>query len=129
MTQHIPEDFCMHVSTPVRRCIALLLVLAAAVACSDATSAPRASARPAFDIQALQPEASRSNAGSNSARSQDGDDDVTLTIDPNVAGTYAFGENWIYFPARSICDPATSGYGDALWDAPCAALTRPIKVT
>ena len=120
----------MHVSMQVRRSIALLVIIAAASACSDATSAPRAAERPAFDIQALQPLAARGDGGPRAARIADGDDnELTLTIDPNVSRTYAFGENWIYFPAHSICDPATSGYGATLWDAPCAPLKRPITVT
>ena len=134
----------MHVSTPVRRSIALLAALIVAGACSDATNAPRAVQRPAFDIDALRPEASRSddNHGpkgdehgprgeerGRGARLDTEDNVTTLTIDPNVSRTYAFGENWIYFPARSICDPATSGYDTTLWDAPCTALTVPINVT
>ena len=118
----------MLVSTMVRRCSALLAVLVVASACSDAPMAPRAQERPAFDIQALQPLDSRIE--SPSRRGQDGDSNtVTLTIDPNVSRTYAFGQNWIYFPARSICDPATSGYGVGLWDTPCTPITKPLAVT
>jgi hypothetical protein len=120
----------MHVSTLVRRCSALLVVLAAASACSDAPMAPRAAERPAFDIDALQPESVRGGQGNKTAlEGSDTDSVLTLTVDPNVSRTYAFGENWIYFPARSICDPSTSGYGIGTWDAPCAALQRPVKVT
>jgi hypothetical protein len=124
----------MHVSMQVRRNIALLVLLAAASACSDATNAPRPAERPAFDIQSLQPAASRGQgygtSGSGDAASLATDDNsITLRIDPNVSRTYAFGGNWIYFPARSICDPATSGYGPTLWDSPCTPLTQPIDVT
>jgi hypothetical protein len=119
------EDFRMHVSTMVRRWSALLVVLATASACSDAPIAPRAAQRPAFDIDALQPLASRSGVGNQATE----DTVATLTIDPNVSRTYAFGQNWIYFPARAVCDPATSGYGPTLWDSPCTPLDRPITVT
>ncbi|MFL5613482.1 MAG: hypothetical protein ACJ796_07480 [Gemmatimonadaceae bacterium] len=120
----------MHVSMLVRRCSALLVVLVAASACSDAPMAPRATERPAFDIQALQPLDSRGSSQSGSLSGQASDDNVaTLTIDPNVSRTYAFGQNWIYFPARSICDPNTSGYGPGTWDLPCAPITRPLTVT
>jgi hypothetical protein len=120
----------MHVSMQVRRSIALLVVLAATSACSDATSPPRATARPAFDVQALQPLDSRHDGGPRGAKIGGADDNVlTLTIDPNVSRTYAFGENWIYFPAHSICDPATSGYGLTLWDMPCTPLNHPVSVT
>ena len=117
----------MHVSTLVRRSAGLLAVLVAASACSDTTSAPRAADRPAFDVQALQPEDSRS---SNASQQNSSENNVaTLTIDPNVSKTYSFGLNWIYFPAHSICDPATSGYGATLWDAPCPTLNQPIQIT
>jgi hypothetical protein len=118
----------MHVSTLVRWSSALLLVLAAASACSDAPMAPRATERPAFDIEALQPLEARYGAG-NPGRADEEDIVSVLTIDPNVSRTYTFGQSWIYFPARSICDPATSGYGPTLWESPCAAITQPIKVT
>jgi len=119
----------MHVSMQVRRSIALFVILAAASACSDATSAPRAAERPAFDVQALQPLAARGDGGPREARIASDDNVLTLTIDPNVSRTYAFGENWIYFPSHSICDPATSGYGSTLWDTPCTPLNQPINVT
>lgn len=117
----------MHVSTLVRRTAALLAVLVAASACSDATSAPRAAEQPAFDVQALQPLDSRSG-GPRAGAALDSNT-TTLTIDPNVSKTYAFGQNWIYFPAHSICDPATSGYGVGLWDTPCTPVTQPVTIT
>jgi hypothetical protein len=120
----------MHVSTLVRRCSALLVVLAAATACSDAPMAPRATERPAFDIDALQPESFRGGQGHKTSLSaSDTDEVITLAIDPNVSRTYAFGENWVYFPAHSICDPATTTYGVGTWDVPCAPTRQPIKVT
>jgi hypothetical protein len=123
----------MHVSMLVRRSSALLMALVAASACSDATSAPRTAARPAFDVQALQPLQARVGPGpadSRGPRARDAEDNtLTFTVDPNVSRTYAFGQNWIYFPAQSICDPTTSGYGSTVWDAPCSAVTRPIEVT
>jgi hypothetical protein len=129
----------MHVSTLVRRSAALLVALVAASACSDAPSAPsaapRASEHPPYDVSALQPLESRGgvSAGLGSRGggdvSSDSENTLAITIDPNVSRTYAFGQNWIYFPARSICDPATSGYGLGLWDTPCTALDKPITVT
>ena len=128
----------MHVSTLVRRSLALLAVGVVASACSDATSPPRAAERPAFDVQALQPLDSRADGEHGPGRDDERgrattlstDDNVTmLTIDPNVSRTYSFGENWIYFPAHSICDPATSGYGASEWDSPCTAVNVPVTVT
>lgn len=121
----------MHVSTLVRRCSALLVVLAAASACSDAPVGPRATPeQPAFDINALQPEMARGDKGSKTALANgDTDNVLTFSVDPNVSRTYAFGENWVYFPARSICDPATSGYGIGTWDTPCTAVQQRIDIT
>jgi hypothetical protein len=122
----------MHVSMLVRRSAALLVVLAAASACSDAPSAPHAATQPPYDVAALQPLASRSDApgwSNAGATHSDSDNVVNITVDPNVSRTYSFGQNWIYFPARSICDPATSGYGLGLWDTPCTPLSAPVTVT
>ena len=127
----------MHVSMPIPRRTALVLLLAVAGACSDRLSAPRPVERPAFDIQALQPLDSKSDApGSKGPNSGPGPKDPkidsttkVLTIDPNVSRTYAFGEDWIYFPAHSICDPATSGYGPSYWNLPCTPLNQPMKIT
>jgi hypothetical protein len=92
--------------------------------------APSAPERPAFDIDALQPQSYRGAQGSSTALAGgDTDNVLTFSVDPNVSRTYAFGENWVYFPARSICDPATSSYGVGTWDAPCTALRQPIQVT
>jgi alpha-glucuronidase len=90
--------------------------------------APRASQeRPAFDVQALQPTDSR--GGPHLGLSQGDSNVAVLTIDPNTSRTYAFGQNWIYFPAHSICDPSTSGYGVGLWDTPCTAVNHSVQVT
>jgi hypothetical protein len=119
----------MHVSMLVRRSAALLVALVAASACSDATSAPRQAERPAFDVQAMQPEMSRSGGPRDRRTSELDSNTATLTIDPDVSKTYAFGQDWIYFPAHSICDPATSGYGPGLWDTPCTPVTQPVTIT
>ena len=116
----------MHVSTMVRRTTALLTVLTAAAACSDAPTAPQAAPRRAdFYENATQLSANRS-AGDQ----RYGDDgEERITIDPRVSRVYWFGQNWIYFPAHSICDPATAGYAPTLWDAACQPLTKPITIT
>lgn len=120
----------MHVSTLVRRGSALMAILVAAAACSDAPMAPRATQeRPAFDVQALQPTDARGGPGGGLGLTQGDSNTTVLTIDPNTSRTYAFGQNWIYFPAHAICDPATSGYGPGYWDLPCTPLNQPMQVT
>jgi hypothetical protein len=49
-----------------------------------------------------------------------------FTVTP-TGGVFNLGPHAIYFPANSICDPATSSYGPTEWDAPCDVLTTPIK--
>ncbi len=49
--------------------------------------------------------------------------DVTVT--PS-GGMFVLGNNAVYFPANSICDPATSTYGPGHWDDACDPLTQPI---
>src|SRR5690242_17547657 len=121
----------MHVSMPILRRSTLVVLLAAAAACSDRLSAPPPAARPAFDIQALQPLDSRADGGPKDPALGEKIDSSTKTliIDPNASRTYAFGEDWIYFPAHAICDPATSGYGLSYWEQPCTPLDKPIKIT
>jgi hypothetical protein len=43
-------------------------------------------------------------------------------------GIFFLGKNAVVFPERSICDPATSGYGAEAWDKPCATIQAPIRV-
>ena len=53
----------------------------------------------------------------------------SFTIWPGAATFEKFGDHTLYIPANVTCDPATSGYSSAHWDAPCARATEPIKVT
>ena len=48
-----------------------------------------------------------------------------FTVTP-TGGLFVLGAHAVYFPDHSICDPATSGYGPDLWDAPCTPLDQPI---
>lgn len=52
----------------------------------------------------------------------------TVTIDPRRDNVYSDGTTSVRFPAGSICDPATSGYGPGMWDAPCAPASAPISL-
>jgi hypothetical protein len=51
-----------------------------------------------------------------------------FTVSP-AGGIYFVGNHAVVFPARSICDPATSSYGEGQWDAPCTPLNRPLTIT
>lgn len=50
-----------------------------------------------------------------------------FTVGPN-GGVFFVGNNAVFFPARSICDPATSGYGVGTWDNPCTPATSGIAI-
>jgi hypothetical protein len=43
-------------------------------------------------------------------------------------GVFMIGNNAVVFPANSICEPATSGYGVTLWDAPCSPLRHALTI-
>ena len=51
-----------------------------------------------------------------------------FTVNPS-GGIFFVGNHAVVFPARSICDPATSSYGEGQWDAPCTPLNRPLTIT
>jgi len=44
-------------------------------------------------------------------------------------GVFQTGNGAVYFPANSICDPATSTYGVDTWDNACRTITAPITIT
>lgn len=48
-----------------------------------------------------------------------------FTVTPS-GGMFALGNNAVYFPANSICDPATSSYGEGHWDEACTPLDHAI---
>jgi hypothetical protein len=48
-----------------------------------------------------------------------------FTVTPS-GGMFSLGNNAVYFPANSICDPATSSYGPGHWDDACTPLDHAI---
>src|SRR5688572_6151033 len=50
-----------------------------------------------------------------------------IVVEPS-GGYFVLGKHVIWFPANSICDPATSSYGVTEWDKPCDAITAPINI-
>lgn len=116
----------MRLSTLVGRCCAAAFIVLAA-ACSDMpTTAPTQMERPSLNDESLEPLDSKTGDPNDLLAKSEV---AVLHIDPRVSRTYFFGEHWIYFPAYSICDPATSGYGPTLWDTQCSPLRTSIDVT
>lgn len=67
---------------------------------------------------------------SSSSSSRGGDTSrVTLTISPTTTATFQVNVHRVRIAAGSICEPSTSGYGPALWDAPCTPAKGTVTVT
>jgi hypothetical protein len=105
--------------------VASALVIGVLTGCSDTVVAPSAapSAAPASAMLAPSGRPSLSLSG-NSVRNGT----ATFTVNPQ-GGVFFVGNHAVVFPAHSICDPATSSYGEGQWDAPCTPLKRALKVT
>ena len=95
------------------------MLAAALVACSDGTTEPQSALQlsaapeaPSFIVKV-----ERMSADSTSA-------DFTVDRD---GGVFQIGPHAIYFPSRSICDPASS-YGPTEWDKPCRVARNPIRI-
>jgi hypothetical protein len=106
-----------------------LLFLVVAAACSDGVVAPAArpiaapsSAAPAPISLAPQGRPTLTLVGGLADSTA-----VDFYVGPN-GGVFYTGDHAVVFPALSVCDPATSGYGPSTWDLPCTALQTPLKV-
>jgi hypothetical protein len=105
--------------------VASAVVIGVLTGCSDTLVAPSAapSAAPASTMLAPTGRPSLSLSGRNSQNGVS-----TFTISP-AGGVYLVGNHAVVFPARSVCDPATSSYGEGTWDESCTPLKRALKVT
>ena len=106
--------------------VASALVIGVVTGCSENTVvAPAAapSAAPASTIMAPSGRPQLSLTGNNAQNGA-----TEFTVGPS-GGTFFVGNHAVVFPARSICDPAVSSYGDGEWDAPCKTLDRPLTIT
>ncbi|HKO15804.1 MAG TPA: hypothetical protein VJU87_06175 [Gemmatimonadaceae bacterium] len=117
----------MHVSTLVRWGAVLTAVGLMATACSDAPLAP-SGARGFSAAGGTAVYTAADNQGRGRGDVTAGVFSQDLVVDPTQPTTLQFGSHSVYFPANSICDPATSGYGEDLWDAPCSPLQTPITI-
>ncbi|HEX4683764.1 MAG TPA: hypothetical protein VH277_13690 [Gemmatimonadaceae bacterium] len=53
---------------------------------------------------------------------------VAFTIKPFDDNTIVIGPHLLVIPAGSVCDPATSGYGENVWNRGCAGVRHTIDV-
>jgi hypothetical protein len=132
----------MNVSMMVRHGAAMVLAAIAVTACSDVPTTPFPSRAPAEAAFARGGQSGYHDplAGGNAdddpslpdaprASQRDGTGMTTFVVYPNETRSYAVGPHSVYIPRGTVCDPATSGYGPAYWDAPCSTLSAPITVT
>jgi hypothetical protein len=123
----------MRVSMLVRRCSALAVTALLVAGCADtATAPPPTRARPRLSEQQFEQWLLDNGGVSRDGRGRKNKTDsgwvADFTIDPTQPNTIQAGDHSVYFPANSICDPATSGYGEDQWDAPCTPLQQPITI-
>jgi hypothetical protein len=123
----------------MRSSAVVTLLAVALAACSEGPTAPTS---PTFDISdPLMAKGSNGGNGGNGGGSSGsggsnkgpgrGKDEGTrtFTIWPGFGVWEKFGDHTLYMPANVTCDPASSGYGSAFWDQPCARAKTPIQVT
>lgn len=122
----------MLASKSVRSSAVIGLLLVGIAACSESPTAP-VPLSPELSAESYGPLMSRAgNDGDDADDSYDGDVQYgtrTFTIRPHRPVLKVLGEHVLWMPADVVCDPETSGYGVAFWDAPCRPLKRPIEVT
>ena len=121
----------MRVSMLVRWCT-MLTAAGVLAACADTATAPTSAARPRLSNQVSEQWLLDNGGLSRDGRGRKAKNDSvwsqSFVVDPTQPATIKAGDHLVSFPANSICDPATSGYGEDLWDAPCTPLSQPITI-
>jgi hypothetical protein len=127
------KENVMLVSFKSLRSVAVVALLAFGVAaCSEGLTAPQTGLDPSSEALFAKGgngnSGNGSNGGSESGRGRNSGK-RTFVIVPGSPVFEKFGDHVLSMPANVVCDPATSGYGSAYWELPCARLARPIEVT
>jgi hypothetical protein len=111
----LQKDYAMrhsHISRISAKAFFAVVGLAFAGACADSVSAPTSEV------------SSKAPAGFDRVIGVD-----RIRYTPGNGATKRIGDHMIVIPAGSVCDPATSGYGEALWDAPCTPVSHNLVIT
>jgi hypothetical protein len=106
--------------------VASALVIGVLTGCSDNSVVAPAAAPSVAPVSTILAPSGRPQLSLTRTNSQDGT--TRFTVNPS-GGVFFVGSHAVVFPARSICDPATSSYGEGQWDAPCTPLKRPLTIT
>lgn len=112
----------------LRRYVPILIAGAAllAAACADSV-APTSTATPS-GLQTLTAFGGATSAVRGDRRAEDDATPFTFVLRAR-GGKVRIGGFWLDYPARSVCDPATSGYGPEYWTMPCSTLGTDITIT
>lgn len=120
----------MRVSMLVRWCT-MLTAAGILAACADTATSPRPAARPRLSNsyeQWLLDNGGLARDGRGRPNKTDSVWTKDFVVDPTQPSQVKLGDHLVSFPAYSICDPATSGYGPDVWDTPCTPLQTPITI-
>ena len=104
--------------------VSTLVTMVVIAGCQENVVSPELQSTSAPTKMSLAPQSRpQLQLNSTSAANASGD----FTVGPN-GGAFFIGRNAVYFPAHSICNPATSSYGVGHWDDSCAPLTTSIRI-
>lgn len=106
--------------------VSTLVTMAVVAGCQDRASTAPSSANTAVVSAQFAP-VDRPQLSSNDVSNGSSNTTTEFTVSPN-GGTYFVGTNAVVFPANSICDPATSSYGEGTWDQPCTPATSGVRI-
>jgi hypothetical protein len=125
------EEKVMRMSKSVRSSTVIALLALGIAACSEGPTAPGGfSPEVSGPLMAKGGKNGSSNNGSSESSGRGKDTGTRrFTIWPGLPVFEKFGDHVLLMPANVVCDPATSGYGAAFWDQPCARAKQPIQVT
>jgi hypothetical protein len=131
-----------YVSKRIPKLASLALIALAAACSSDSSTSPAASLDPAMNIMApdvpsvvrqqatVAPEVERpaSLGHATFLNTTGGTTSYQFTVNPTQTQSFIFGVHMVKFPANTICNPSTSGYGPSTWLSSCSKLTTPITM-
>ena len=122
-----PMNDAMEDST--RRYVAILVAgtVLLAVACSEPLTAPQSAPKQPLAELTAGPLGAGWTAIRGNRRTEDNAQSFQFELRPQ-GGRFHVGDFTLDYPARAVCDPATSGYGPDMWKMPCQTLNRSLQV-
>jgi hypothetical protein len=104
--------------------VSTLITMVVIAGCQENVASPSAKSSSAPAAMSLAPQDRpqlQLNGGNSNNESTD------FTVGPK-GGVFRIGNHAVIFPAQSICEPATSGYGLSTWDDSCTPLRGSIRI-